>query len=393
MSDENYILSVDNIGKHYPIIASARRRPALVWSLLSKGTVPNAFCALADVTFALRRGECLGVVGENGAGKSTLLKIIAGVSKPTAGTVQRQGTVGALLELGAGFHPEYTGRANIDLAAALLGLGDNEIASKREGIARFAELGSHLDEPLKTYSSGMVVRLGFAVATAIRPDLLITDEVLAVGDASFQKKCVAWIEEFLSSGGTLLMCSHSMYHVQKLCARCIWLKNGRIIVDGATPEVVQQYLAYHEEKLSRRGVASKREVPSQDGSIAVQFEPNNRVMHGQPLCLEGTVHTPRRSDTPVVVVQVYRADGTCICTVRSDENENALRKAQTGFTFSVTFDALPLLPGKYFVEVHAKDSEGAPISSSRTYPLTVTGDTRELGLVRLEHRWTCVTDQ
>jgi lipopolysaccharide transport system ATP-binding protein len=156
-------------------------------------------------------------IGENGAGKSTLLKIVAGVIEPTRGRITVGGRVGALLELGSGFHPDYTGLANIDLAAALLGLVPAEIAEKRDEIIAFADIGEHINDPIKHYSSGMVVRLGFAVATTLAPDVLITDEVLAVGDESFQKKCVAWMENYLAGGGTLLLCSHSMYHVQKLC--------------------------------------------------------------------------------------------------------------------------------------------------------------------------------
>ena len=141
--------------------------------------------------------------------------------QPTRGNVAVNGRVGALLELGSGFHPEYTGLANIDLAAALLGLAPSEIAAKRDEIIAFADIGEHIHDPIKHYSSGMVVRLGFAVATALAPDILITDEVLAVGDESFQKKCIAWMERYLAGGGTLLLCSHSMYHVQKLCrTRC-----------------------------------------------------------------------------------------------------------------------------------------------------------------------------
>src|SRR6478736_6170508 len=195
--------------------------------------------------------ESLGIIGENGAGKSTLLKIVAGVITPTRGVVESRGRVGALLELGSGFHPEYSGIANIDLAAALLGLTRAEIAAKRDQIIAFADIGEHIHDPIKHYSSGMVVRLGFAVATALTPDILITDEVLAVGDESFQKKCIAWMESYLGNGGTLLLCSHSMYHIQKLCTHALWLKDGRVERYGAAADVSQAYLAYHEEKDAR----------------------------------------------------------------------------------------------------------------------------------------------
>jgi len=143
---------------------------------------------------------------------------------------------------------EYTGLANIELAAALLGLSPREIAGKRDQIIAFADIGEHIGDPIKTYSSGMVVRLGFAIATALRPDIMITDEVLAVGDESFQKKCIAWMEGYLADGGTLLLCSHSMYHIRKLCRNALWLKEGRVRDSGTAADVAQAYLAYHEEK-------------------------------------------------------------------------------------------------------------------------------------------------
>src|SRR5690349_23945642 len=240
------LLHLSGVGKDYAKVESNAGRIGLVLDLLWGRGVTRAFHALDDVSFDLAAGESLGIIGENGAGKSTLLKIVAGVITPTRGTIDVRGRVGALLELGSGFHPEYSGLANIDLAAALLGLTPAEIAAKREEIVAFADIGEHIHDPIKHYSSGMVVRLGFAVATALEPDILITDEVLAVGDESFQKKCVAWMERYLDSGGTLLLCSHSMYHVQKLCQRALWLKDGRPVREGASAPVTQAYLAYHE---------------------------------------------------------------------------------------------------------------------------------------------------
>ena len=171
----------------------------------------------------------------------------------------------------AGFHPDYTGEANIDLAAALLGLAPAEIADKRDEIIAFADIGEHLRDPIKHYSSGMVVRLGFAVATALAPDILITDEVLAVGDESFQKKCIAWMERYLATGGTLLLCSHSMYHVQKLCRRALWIRDGRVAQYGAAFDVTQAYLAYHEEKTrAQRAAPIPQSRASAAGVYAVQ---------------------------------------------------------------------------------------------------------------------------
>jgi lipopolysaccharide transport system ATP-binding protein len=180
------LLTLEGVGKDYAKVETRGGQFRRVWDLLRGDGAQHVFRALDDIGLSLERGASLGVIGENGAGKSTLLKIIAGVIAPTRGRLAVNGRVGALLELGSGFHPEYTGLANIELAAALLGLSAREIAAKRDEIVAFADIGEHIHDPIKHYSSGMVVRLGFAVATALRPVILITDEVLAVGDESFQ---------------------------------------------------------------------------------------------------------------------------------------------------------------------------------------------------------------
>jgi lipopolysaccharide transport system ATP-binding protein len=234
------LLALEGVGKDYPRLDARGGRLRLVADLLRGRAPAGAFRALDSVSLTMRRGESLGVIGENGAGKSTLLKIIAGVVKPSRGRVEVNGRIAALLELGSGFHPEYTGYANIDLAAALLGLSPDEIADRRAAIVEFADIGEHIHDPIKTYSSGMIVRLGFAVATALEPDVLITDEVFAVGDESFQKKCITWMERYLAGGGTLLLCSHSMYHVQKLCANALWLDHGKSRAYGAAPVVARE---------------------------------------------------------------------------------------------------------------------------------------------------------
>src|SRR5438876_5266473 len=280
------LLQLSSVGKDYAKVRPHAGRVKLVYDLLRGHGAARVFRALDQVSFELARGESLGVIGENGAGKSTLLKIVAGVIKPTRGTADVRGRVGALLELGSGFHPEYSGLANIDLAAALLGLAPAEIAAKRDEIVAFADIGEHINDPIKTYSSGMVVRLGFAVATALKPDILITDEVLAVGDESFQKKCVAWIENYLAGGGTLLLCSHSMYHIQKLCRTALWLRDGRVERSGRAAEVCQAYLAYHEEKSAsaKQPIAAPRAAAA--GVYAIQsllLAPEARVASGAAL--------------------------------------------------------------------------------------------------------------
>lgn len=384
------LLALTGVGKDYARVKPRGGRVRLVWDLLRERSAKDVFRALDDVSFAIERGESLGVIGENGAGKSTLLKIIAGVIKPTRGRVTVDGRVGALLELGSGFHPEYTGLANIDLAAALLGLAPSEIAASRERIIEFAGLGDHIDEPIKHYSSGMVVRLGFAVATALAPDILITDEVLAVGDESFQKKCIAWMERYLTDGGTLLFCSHSMFHVQKLCRHTIWLKEGRVERYGTAADVTRDYLAYHEEKEAHAKGAISLERAEYSGWYAIQrleLAPEGSIRCGEALVVSGEAFSPD-GRTPVIMVGLVRVDGTAVYGVSTDMDGSG--PAQIGpnrFAFVLEFPALDLLPGKYRVRAHAADPEGVRVFDYIERELVVVGETRELGLVRLAHRW------
>jgi lipopolysaccharide transport system ATP-binding protein len=387
------LLQLAGVGKDYAKVSANAGRIKLVYDLLRGRAASNVFRALDNVSFELAAGESIGIIGENGAGKSTLLKIVADVITPTRGSVAVRGRVGALLELGSGFHPEYSGLDNIDLAAALLGLAPTEIAAKRDEIIAFADIGEHIHDPIKHYSSGMVVRLGFAVATALRPDILITDEVLAVGDESFQKKCIAWIESFLANGGTLLLCSHSMYHIQKLCRSALWLKDGHVERYGPAPEVSQAYLAYHEE----RSAASKRPTGTQDAAAAAaagyyalesfKLLPAESVAERARLQISGQVHSPD-GRAPVILIGIVRADGTPVYGVATDmEGTAPHRVAANRYAFDLDFPSLPLLPGKYFVRAHVLDPEGVRMFDTLEKSLVVTGTARELGIVRIDHHW------
>ena len=384
------LLRLAGVGKDYAKVETGGSQLRLVWDLLRGHGAANVFRALDGVDFEMRRGASLGVIGENGAGKSTLLKIIAGVVKPTRGTVEVNGRVGALLELGSGFHPDYTGLANIDLAAALLGLSGEEIAAKREEIIAFADIGEHIHEPIKHYSSGMVVRLGFAVATTLNPDVLITDEVLAVGDESFQKKCIAWMDNYLGEGGTLLLCSHDVYHIHRLCRSAIWLKEGRVERYGDAADVTQAYLAYHEQKSTgaKRPIATRHARAA--GVYAIQtleLVPGERVQQGDTLTIHGEVYSPD-GRTPSAMFGIVRADGSPVYGVSTDMDRVELKRlSDDRFAYALTFPEIALLPGKYVVRAHALDPEGARLFDHVERDLTVAGDARELGVVRLPHRW------
>jgi ABC-type polysaccharide/polyol phosphate transport system ATPase subunit len=201
------------------------------------------FVALRDISFRIPCGQTVGVVGSNGAGKSTLLSLVAGLCPPDTGTVTVNGRVAALLQMGAGFHPDLTGAENVEMNAALLGLSAAKTAQAFDAIVEFSEIGEFIDEPLRTYSSGMTMRLAFSVAVHVDPDLLIIDEVLAVGDQAFQAKCMEKIMEFKRQGRTLLFVSHSTGVVQQLCERALWLDHGELAMDGEATEVVAAYEA------------------------------------------------------------------------------------------------------------------------------------------------------
>lgn len=239
---------VKNVSKEYLIFERPEDRlkqmiiPKLKYVFgLSSRKYYQTFSALHDVSFEVKRGEVVGIVGRNGSGKSTLLQIISGTVLPTVGSVAVSGKVAALLELGAGFNSEFTGRENVLLNGAILGLSRGEIESKFDSIAEFAGIGSFIDQPVKTYSSGMYVRLAFAVATSVDPDILIVDEALSVGDEAFQRKCFARIEDFRAKGGTILLVSHSPQTIVQLCDRSILLDRGEAILSGDPNIVIKQY--------------------------------------------------------------------------------------------------------------------------------------------------------
>lgn len=390
------LISLSGIGKSYPIANSAAGRIRTLYSLLRRQPFTERYDALTDISFDVRRGESLGLIGVNGAGKSTLLKIIAGVVKPTSGDLQLRGRISALLELGAGFHPEYTGRQNVFLATALMGLSEQETRGRLDDILAFADIGEHVDQPIKHYSSGMIVRLGFAVATTVSPDILITDEVLAVGDESFQRKCIAWMENYLSNGGTLLLCAHSMFHVQKLCQKAAWIHDGRLHAYGDSNRVTREYLAWHDARNAPK--AQDHALAIKSGHYAVLSVTLNErsgtegitLPEGAALRIAGRLFSPD-GRPPTALVGFVRKDGMPIYGVSSEMDGHVLsRVSDNEFSFELELPELTLLPGAYTIKAHALDPEGYRLFDEIVCDLTVTGESRELGACRLPHRWNTV---
>ena len=379
------LLAIDHVSKTFPRIGRHGAGFGALWRVAMAKPLTEGFNALNDIDFSVRRGESFALVGENGAGKSTLLKIIAGVLQPSHGSVARTGTVGALLELGAGFHPEYSGRENLKLAAALQGLVGAAYDAKLDEIIAFADIGEHIDAPIKTYSSGMVVRLGFALVTALKPDLLITDEVLAVGDESFQNKCITWMERYLAEGGTLLLVSHSLYHVKKLTQRAVWLDHGRTRMIGSSNDVAIAYQAFHEAKQAGAKQVAVATDASALGQYAVTHLHIERSDDG--LTVHGALKS-RDGRRPQVALGIIRIDGTPVYGTTSEIDQTELLDDGTGqFKFALTFSDWRLLPGAYKLRAHALDPEGMRLYDTVERDFTVLGDSREQGLVRLPHAW------
>jgi lipopolysaccharide transport system ATP-binding protein len=379
------LLSVSHVSKVFP--RTNRSAGLRAFARLALGrTNTEGFAALTDIDFEVKKGESFALVGENGAGKSTLLKIIAGVLQPTKGSVVRTGTVGALLELGAGFHAEYTGRENLKLAAALQGLVGRAFEEKLDEIIAFADIGEHIDSPIKTYSSGMIVRLGFALVTAMKPDLLITDEVLAVGDESFQNKCITWMERYLDEGGTLLLVSHSLYHVKKLTQHAIWLDHGKQRMLGSSHDVAIAYQTFHEEKQAKAKVAALAVDETMLGQYAVTHlhidssDANGLLANGEVKSRDG-----RR---PQVAVGIVRADGTPVFGTTSEMDGFALRQTAPGrFEFAIRLSDWRLLPGNYRLKAHAMDPEGMRVYDTMEREFMVPGVSRLLGFIDVPRRW------
>ena len=387
------LVELVGVCKRFPQVARPRDRLRALGSLLLGRAPSDPITVLSDIGFTVERGQSLGVIGENGAGKSTLLKVLTGVLAPSEGTVRLNGSHAALLELGAGFHPEYTGRANVEMAGALMGFSSRELRAKLDEILDFADIGRYVDEPVKHYSSGMVVRLGFALVAARRPDLLITDEVLAVGDEAFQRKCVAWIESYLGGGGTLMLVSHSMYHVQKLCRHALWMHRGRVEAYGETHDVTQRYLAHEEARIAAGGTSHAA------SSATLEFAVTELTLNGgagEGVCaiesgadLEVRARLRSRNGrAPHLALGIVRADGTPVYGTGSEfDGATPERLGDDAFGYAIRFPHLALLPGSYVVRAHALDPEGMRLFDCLERVLVVRGASREFGLVRLEHEW------
>ena len=312
----------------------------------SPGSITEEFWALRDVSFEVLRGEVVGIIGRNGAGKSTLLKILSRITEPSEGRVTIEGRVASLLEVGTGFHPELTGRENIFLNGAVLGMTRAEIRRKFDQIVAFAEVERFLDTPVKRYSSGMYVRLAFAVAAHLDPEIIIIDEVLAVGDAEFQKKCLGKMSEIAGAGRTVLFVSHNMAAVQALCPRTIYLASGVVAGNGATAEIISQYL---ENPLSRVAHSRVNPICMQDGLVLLRLKCTPEVIRsGESLDIEVTFRADRPGRIRECAILIYSAKGVRVGIIDARESGlMPLHYTAGQIAIKARIDTLSLVDGIY----------------------------------------------
>lgn len=353
-------------------------------------------------------GTCLGVIGRNGSGKSTLLKIMTGIYKPDQGTVRLNGRVSSLIELGAGFHPEFTGRENIFINGAILGLSRKEIERRYERIVRFAELEAFIDAPVRTYSSGMYVRLGFSVAVNVDPDILLVDEVLAVGDESFSRKCLDQMTLFKKSGKTIVLVTHDLPTVEKFCDRALWLDSGRIQADGEPRKVIDAY----RQEVARWDDARYREersAPAGDLKAGIVFKDRwgngdieiyrvlltdgegreKRVFQsGEDIRIEMHYHVHRPTEDVVFGIGIFDGKGVCCYGTNTDLDGITLPPLGVKGRIGVTLEEVQLIEGHYLLDVavHARDGHHYDYQSG-CLSFDIRSSQKDAGIYRIPHHW------
>ena len=334
----------------------------------------TVFPALQDVTFEVERGETVGIIGQNGAGKSTLLKLLCSVTRASSGTLESHGNIASILELGTGFHPEFSGRDNASLNAAILGLSPSQVRKKLPAILDFSELGTFLDRPVKTYSSGMYMRLAFSVAVNVDPDILVIDEALAVGDGHFQKKCVDKIRQFQEEGRTILFCSHALYYISSICRRTLWLDHGRVMRYGPSIDVVheyEQFLLQRDRESAKEGAPEAERVlsPVRFREIVVcdrTGRPRDVFSRGEDIHVRLRLHAESAQQPVHVVVGVHRSadDFSCFAVGTHDDGLEPL-SGSNEYDFVVQLRNVPLLRGDYSIIAFAGDENAMTVFDRR----------------------------
>jgi ABC-type polysaccharide/polyol phosphate transport system ATPase subunit len=412
--------------RHFATLKSALMQRSILQDLKPEET----FQALTDVSMRVPAGCTMGLVGRNGSGKSTALKLVAGITKPTTGSVNVRGRISALIELGAGFHPEISGRENVFINGIMLGLTKREIERRFDEIVEFAELKDFIDEPVKSYSSGMYMRLGFAVATHVDPDVLLVDEVLAVGDEGFTHKCLDKFGDFKRRGKTILLVTHSLNLVERFCDEAVWLDAGRKRLEGDPKRVIDAYISdveRDEEKfLAASDEKAQHEViqappaetaaappptvddPTSDmmkasegrwGSRQVEIldvalldragQPAHIFQSGDPLIVRLAIRAEQPVDDCVFGVALFNAEGTCVYGTNTEIDSIETQSLTGDAQVTVSFQALELVEGTYKLDVAVHKRDGVPYDYHRLlHTFRIKSRTQDVGIYRPRHEWT-----
>lgn len=397
----DFVIQARNLSKTYLLYGNPYNRllERMPWN---KGKVRHREVnALQDVSFEVGHGECVGLVGTNGAGKSTLLKVISGTTFPTSGSYAVNGRVTSLLELGAGFQPNFTGRENIFMNAALMGFSRKEAQQKYQEIVDFSELGAFIDSPVRTYSSGMQARLGFSVAVATDPDLLIIDEILAVGDMNFRRKCVDKIWAYKKQGKAMFFCSHSLYDVRQICDRAIWLRNGRVQMMADAVTITNEYATYENKIAAGAGdpspfedtpkaPESRDDHPHIVEGIVVDpttGKPRSNFAPGEHCAIRVHVKNGKKREKLSLAVGAKRTDGT-LCFAHTTHFDGLTFDFDEGYV-TLYLDSLRLLSGEFTIPIWLFDENGVHYFQERPAKnnLIVANRTKDLGLFLQDHRW------
>ncbi len=406
-----YAITVQGLGKRFTRYHADRPltlKETLIHGLSRMKPVEH-FWALRDVSFCIAPGRMVGVVGANGAGKSTLLRLIGGVGQPDEGSITVHGRLGALLDLGVGFHPDLSGRENIFVSGVISGLTRRELIQRFESIIAFAELEASIDAPLRTYSTGMQMRLAFAIAIHTVPDILLIDEVLAVGDWAFQQKCLQRITQIKDAGCTIFFVSHDTSLITRFCDEALWLHRGRLIAHGDPQMVVSQYVAEMAAETRRRtpkstgtlGTSSERELRLHENRFgSLEMEINavrlltwegvsvTEIASGERICIEIDYTSPQSIEAPIFSVTISGEDGQVYYDTNTAEWGLTLSTLQDEGRLRLYIDRLDLIGGQYFVDVgvYKKDWAYAYDYHWHVYPLRICSQGRK-GILHPPHRW------
>lgn len=405
-----YAIKVEHLSKSFQLKKRYRQsltlKSALINLLKGQRVVEpeRRFDALKNVSLEIPQGTTVGIIGSNGSGKSTLLKLIAGLHRPNAGTVDVHGRISALIELGAGFHPEFTGRENVFINGIILGLTRREVYEKFDDIVRFAELEEFIDNPVKTYSSGMYMRLAFAIAVAVDPEILLIDEILAVGDANFQRKCQNKMNAFKADGKTIVIVTHDLSALERYCDKVLWLDHGEVQAFGDVQAVMTSYLehvadqqrenlllTHDDESLKSR---KRKRWGSKEAEItSVEFlnhaqQPCYLYKTGDSMTIEIVYKAYQPVENPVFGVGIFRDDETYCYGTNTHLEKIAIPTLNGEGRVRFHIEHLELTEGRYFLDVAIHTKDGLPYDyQTHAYSFEVMSLIKDLGVYRPAHRW------